>query len=418
MIEQFKRTLTASCGVGQGDNILVCCSGGIDSMVLLRLMLGVQAELDLKLHVVTVDHGLRCEAPGDAAFVLETCRNLGVEASLYELGMDPATPNLEEQARLRRYEAIYACRDKLDLRFMATGHTLDDQAETVLYRLARGTGLKGMQAMAYARPDGLIRPMLDITRAQIEAYARSQSIRYVTDQTNTDLTLTRNLIRQKIMPLLRRINPGATQALGRFAQIAREEHDLIEDQALALMDEALLMDWRICRVFDAPRLMAAPTAVLKCLAMHLVAGMLSEPRGIEAHQAQAVMDVLQGRVRAHTLKRRVRVERCNDYCTFSLAWHGPFYEIHVPGPGEYQLASIGQVVRIETSNCNRNAPLLIRSSMPGDTMAGKKVARLMADKRVIEPLRRFWPVLLSQGEVIGVAGIQDSRAQAELTFPL
>jgi hypothetical protein len=92
--------------------------------------------------------------------------------------------------------------------------------------------------------------------------------------------------------------------------------------------------------------------------------------------------------------------------------------MHVPGPGEYPLASIGQSLRIEASKCDRDAPLLIRSSMRGDTMAGKKVARLLADKHVIEPLRRFWPVLLSQGEVIGVAGIQDRRAQAELTFPL
>ena len=245
MIERFKHTLMQSCGVGRGDSILVCCSGGVDSMVLLRLMLAVKDELALKLHVVTVDHGLRCEAPGDAAFVLDTCRSLGVEASLYELGMDPHTPNLEEAARIKRYEAIQDCRVQLGMRFMATGHTLDDQAETVLYRLARGTGLRGMQGMAYARPDGLIRPMLDITRAEVEDYACVHAVRFVTDQTNADLTLTRNLIRKRIMPLMRLINPAVEQALGRFARIAREEQALIEDHVTDLQEHSLLVDWRI-----------------------------------------------------------------------------------------------------------------------------------------------------------------------------
>ncbi len=189
MLEKFKQTLTGLCGVKTGDGVLACCSGGIDSMVLLRLMKTASVELGLKLHAVTVDHGLRCEAPGDAQFVLDTCAALGVEASLYELKMDPKIPNLEEEARIRRYEAIRDCRNKLGYKFIATGHTTDDQAETLIYRLIRGTGIRGMSGMDYAGPDGLIRPMLNITRAEVEAFAKANDIRYVTDQTNADLTL-------------------------------------------------------------------------------------------------------------------------------------------------------------------------------------------------------------------------------------
>jgi len=396
-------------------------------MVLLRLMLAVKGELDLRLHVVTVDHGLRCEAPGDAAFVLDTCRDLGIEASLYELGMDRDTPNLEEAARIKRYAAIHDCRTRLGMRYMATGHTLDDQAETVLYRLARGTGLKGMQGMAYTRPDGLIRPMLDLTRVQVEAYARAHTIRFVTDQTNSDLTLTRNLIRQRIMPLLRLINPAVEQALGRFARIAQAEHAYVEDQARKLMDQAMITDWRICRVLDAPRLKAASEPVVQCLGMVLAAEMLGEPRGIEAPAAADVLEVMMGRKRAHTLRRCLRVEHNAGCVVFSMTGPGPFYALRVPGDGEYHVRQIGQRIRIEqktvfppSHDCggDGHAAFLIRSCLPGDKVADRKVVKLLADKRVIAPLRRFWPVLVSGDAVIGVAGMDVPGSPVEAAFPL
>jgi len=426
MIERFRHTLMHSCGVARGDRILVCCSGGVDSMVLLRLMLAVRDELDLKLHVVTVDHGLRCEAPGDAAFVLDTCRGLGVQASLYELGMDPRTPNLEEAARIKRYEAIQDCRVRLGMRSMATGHTLDDQAETVLYRLARGTGLKGMQGMAYARPDGLIRPMLDLTRREVEEYARAHTIGFVTDQTNDDLTLTRNLIRKRIMPLMRLINPAAQQALGRFARIAREEHGFVEDEARRLMDQAMIADWRICRVLDAARLKAAPEPVVQCLGMTLAAEMLGEPRGIEAPAAASVLEVMRGRARAHTVKRRLRVEHGAGSVAFSMVGRGPVYELGGCGQGDYLIPQIGQRVRIECKAASapvqgqgrgEHTDCRIRSWMPGDRVADRRVVKLLADKRVIVPLRRFWPVLACGDALVAVAGIDLPGASVRATFP-
>lgn len=383
-------------------------------MVLLRLMKQAQPELALELHVATVDHGLRCEAPGDAEFVLAMCREAGVEASLYTLKMNPRQPNLEEQARLRRYEAIWACRAVQGSRWVATGHTMDDQAETVLYRLIRGSGMRGVQGMAYRRPDGLIRPLLDITRVEVEAYAREQRVRYVTDRTNDDLTLARNLIRRKILPLMRAINPEAVQALSRFSGIAREESAILEAQARALRDEAMIVDWRICRVLDLACLQAASEAVFKRLIIALAADMLGEPRGIAAHEIDGILAVLKGSVRAYTLKRRVRVERTGDHLVLGLTGKGPFYTVPVAGPGEYRVESIGLGLRIEGAT----ARALIRSSLPGDRIGGRTVARLLADHRVIEPLRRFWPVLINDGGIIGVGGIRDPRCTTELVFPI
>lgn len=414
MIDRFLHTLTGPCGVNQGDRVLVCCSGGIDSMVLLRLMKQAQAKLALELHVVTVDHGLRCEAPGDAQFVLAMCRDEGVDASLYTLNMDPHQPNLEEAARLRRYTAIESCRAVQGARWVATGHTMDDQAETLIYRLIRGSGMRGAQGMAYVREDGLIRPMLDITRAEVEAYAREQGVRYVTDQTNADLTLARNHIRKKILPLMQALNPEAVQALHRFAGIAREENAVLDAQAQTLRAAALITDWRICRVFDPASLQAAPAAVFKRLAIAVAADMLGEPRGIAAQDVDGIQAVLHGSVRAYTLKRRVRVECTGDTLVFTSAGEGPFYEIPVAGPGTYRVEAIGQNVCIKGTPQNA----LIRSFLPGDRIDGDKVVKRLADQQVIEPLRRFWPVLISEGRILGVGGMVDPQANVHMEFPL
>jgi tRNA(Ile)-lysidine synthase len=417
MIDVFMHTLTIPCGVEREDSVLVCCSGGIDSMVLLRLMIKAQVQLNLRLHVVTVDHGLRCESPGDANFVLETCKALGIDASIYELRMDSRIANLEEQARMRRYEAIWDCRKRQGSRYVATGHTMNDQAETVLYRLIRGSGLKGLTGIAYAQPDGLIRPMLDITKAQVEAFARDQGIRFVTDRTNDDLSLTRNLIRKRLLPLMRKINPAVVNAIARFALISREESAYLEEAANALESEALKVDWGVCRIYDLERLKAAHAAVFKRLLIGVVSNMLGEPRGIEAQQVEWILDVLKDVTKAHTVKRRVRVERSGEHLVFSPTSGGPYYDLEVKASGEYCLPAIKQRLRLDIAK-GWDGPLHIRSYLPGDRLFGKKVAQILAEHGVMEHLRRFWPVLLSGGEIISVGGLPDPFGRVDLHFPL
>ncbi|HVN71975.1 MAG TPA: tRNA lysidine(34) synthetase TilS, partial [Desulfomonilia bacterium] len=183
----------------RGDSVLICVSGGIDSMVLLDLMQGTRDGMDLRLGVIHVDHGLRKDESGsDARFVQDRCSDLFLEFHLVELNMDPNTANLEEEARKRRYDAIQGLRQRYAYDHAATGHTLDDQAETVLYRVIRGTGIRGLSGMEYRRPDGVIRPMLGISRSRVSEYALQKGIRYVNDRTNDDTRLARNLIRSEV----------------------------------------------------------------------------------------------------------------------------------------------------------------------------------------------------------------------------
>lgn len=211
LLDTFMSALTGPCAVKNNDSVLVCVSGGIDSMVLLDLMRCASQSLDLRLGVIHVDHGLRKKESGqDAFFVQEWCQKLSLEFYLARLMMTPGTANLEEEARKMRYDAIRDFKTRHGYAFAATGHTLEDQAETVLYRIIRGTGIRGLAGMEYKRPDGLIRPMLGISRTRVKEYATAQGLAYVNDSTNTDLRLARNLIRSAVIPVMERITPGCT----------------------------------------------------------------------------------------------------------------------------------------------------------------------------------------------------------------
>jgi tRNA(Ile)-lysidine synthetase-like protein len=417
MLERFKKTLTGACGVKPGDGVLACCSGGVDSMVLLRLMKKASMELGLNLHAVTVDHGLRCEAPGDAQFVLDTCEALGVEASLYELKMNPKIPNLEEAARIRRYEAIRDCRNKLGFKFIATGHTADDQAETIIYRLIRGTGIRGMSGMDYAGPNGLIRPMLDITRAEVEAYAEANGVRFVTDQTNNDLTLVRNLIRKRILPVMREINPLAQIAISRFASIAAIENAYIADEAYKLIGSALIHDWNVCRVYDARMLKDAPAALLHRMIIKLSADILGDPRGIPATDVEQSLMVIRGKSRAHTIMRRVRITRDGNYLSFERYPSGHLLSLSCKGfpdepqtviknDGVYSVNPIEKRLEIKGIADGRNAE--VRFYLRGDRVQDKKVAGIFQEKRIPLPLRKYWPVILLDHEIVSIAGLLDT----------
>ncbi len=408
MLDSFVKTLTGPCMVRQGGSVLACCSGGIDSMVLLDLLVLAAGPLCLRLGVVHADHGIRGEeSRKDALFVSESCKKLGLPCHVYRLGMSPDEPNLEEQARLLRYDKILACMNEQGYLSAATGHTMDDQAETLVYRLIRGSGIRGLAGMEYRSANGVIRPMLTFTREQIEGYAAKRGIAYSEDGTNLDTTLARNLIRREIVPLMKRINSSAVKAISRLAGIAREEGEFIERQVSALEDSSRVIDWGIVRAYRHADLENAPPAVLKRLMIRIVSTMIDEPRGIDSLQVEDIAGVVEGRKAAHTVKRKVLVSRDEDCVVFSTSGAGPFYDITIQKPGTYMIEPLHQQVRIDF---DKGMGLFhLRSHMPGDRFQGRRVVRLLADKEVTKSLRPFWPVLVSGGEVVSVVGMRDSR---------
>ena len=243
-VQQTEATLLAYCrrqGLLQsGNRVIAACSGGADSMALLLFLLRCRKLLGIDVLAAHVDHGIRGAASrADADFVADFCRKNGVELLLYDAlreGVNVPPRPSEEWARGLRYaffDRIAAQRQAL----VATAHTCSDQAETVLFRMARGTGLHGMGGIS-PRRGCYRRPLLCLTRSETEAYCAALGQSYVQDETNRDPIYARNRIRQDAVPALCYANPAAERNVVRLCEQLRALDDWLNQKAAALLQQA------------------------------------------------------------------------------------------------------------------------------------------------------------------------------------
>lgn len=244
-IQCFARqeTLFAPAVPGQPLRLCAAVSGGADSMALLRVLLALQPVFGYSLSACHVNHGLRGDAADrDEAFVRAECARLGVEVRVFhpeDTGLTvPAHPGEDWARRLR-----CACFDALlagGIDRVATAHTATDQAETLLFRLARGTGLHGAGAIRPARP-GFCRPLLCLTRAETEALCAVFGQAFVTDETNAGDAYARNRLRHGALPALRSVNAAAEVNLARFCEKAARADAYFVRQAEQLLEDAAVL---------------------------------------------------------------------------------------------------------------------------------------------------------------------------------
>lgn len=226
-----------------GAVLVVACSGGADSMALLAVLDAKKQEKKWQLHVVHVQHHLRgLEAERDAELVASFCaehrlvyQRFDVEVRAYAHRQHLS---LETAARTLRYEALEAYRQKVQGSAIVTGHHRDDQAETVLLNLVRGTGTKGLRGML-GRNGYVVRPFLEATRAEMEACCREQHLAYCLDSTNEDQTNKRNRVRHELLPLLATYNPQIKKSLALTACLAAEDEACLEELAQNYLREHL-----------------------------------------------------------------------------------------------------------------------------------------------------------------------------------
>lgn len=227
--------------------VLLAVSGGADSVALLRACEKLWREEpgDGRLVVLHANHQLRgAESDADADFVAALCETLGLPCVSRRLNVSVTGNGPEADARLARYAFFEETAEKLGARYLFTAHTRDDQAETVLHHVIRGTGLAGLAGMRKTRPltpgVTLLRPMLDATREEVLAYLAALGQPFREDSSNAALIFTRNRIRQTLMPLLEAdFNPRVENALLRLAELARETVDFLDGETEKLYAAAV-----------------------------------------------------------------------------------------------------------------------------------------------------------------------------------
>ncbi|MCL2183264.1 MAG: tRNA lysidine(34) synthetase TilS [Chitinispirillia bacterium] len=213
--------------------VLAGVSGGADSTALVHLLHHYAAALEItRLAIAHVNHNLRGpESGGDEAFVRETAKRLGIE--IFCAGLDGSSAanskdGVEEWARRHRYAFFTNTAKANSFNYIATAHTINDQAETVILRMARGSGLRGLRGILPVREDGVIRPLIRTERQALTGWLAERGIDWREDSSNADTKFRRNLVRAKIIPLLNDINPAAVKNIAACAEEAAKAWEAAE----------------------------------------------------------------------------------------------------------------------------------------------------------------------------------------------
>ena len=311
-----------------GQTVLVGVSGGADSVALAAVLrsLGRYA-----LRIAHVHHGLRADAEADAEFVADLAEKWDLPFCLERIDVPGLAKTwrvgVEEAARRGRYEALSAIATRAGAKLLAVGHHADDQVETILHRILRGTHLRGLAGMLPGRPLGggisLVRPLLWARRAQIEAFCRSAGLTWRTDHTNQQTDFTRNFIRHELLPLVReRLNVRADEAVLRLGAAARQAEATLAELAAGLVERACRkrsgdkLVLRVGPLRKAPRPLAA-------VALRTALESLSAPQQeLSAERFEDLLAVLAGEVPAVDLPGGFRAE-CDGRC---ISLSGPAVE--------------------------------------------------------------------------------------------
>jgi len=434
---RFAGRLNGSGGARDGEILVVAVSGGVDSVALLHLLRFTPGLPDVTLVAAHVDHAMRPGSRGDAAWVSGLCRAWGVTAEIRRL--DPA-PLTEAEARTARYAVLEEVRAKHGAHQVLTAHHADDQAETVLFRALRGTGLRGLRGIPERRAPAVWRPLLPFDRDDIVGYAARVGLSWREDPTNAG-GFARNVIRHEVLPLVERtVAAGARRALRGLARRARDDEAAwrsLEGEILARVDareeaEGYSLDRRaLLALHPAVRARVIRGLVRRLggtlhdtgtrLAVEFTragssGGKLSLGAGIWLRRDLERLGVVRGE--APVVDRPVvvaepgqgRLRAVLGGRTYDVAWS--------TGTGDATTGSREPSPEGQSFAVARVAfPLTVRSWRPGDRMrlayGSKKLKKLFLEARVAAGERARVPVLVdAAGSVLWVPGVARSVEQA------
>jgi tRNA(Ile)-lysidine synthase len=257
----LEQTLEQGGVIRKGDRVLVACSGGSDSVGLAAILAAIAKPMELTLSIAHVNHGVRHSAWQDEAVALRTGAALAVPVTIVAL-----EPQKRDEATLRdaRYDALIACAAERGANVVATGHNAEDQTETVLLALFRGTGPQGLAGMPSRREltsgVDLARPLLRVEREQIRAYVQRAGLPYAVDPTNADGQLRRNAVREALVAL-RPLFPGLDAAVSRAAEVVGAELSGAPEAFLRRQVRDALRDHEALRGVDFEHVEAAVRAL-------------------------------------------------------------------------------------------------------------------------------------------------------------
>jgi tRNA(Ile)-lysidine synthase len=426
--------------IQRGDGVVVAVSGGPDSTALMHILNMLKDEMGFWMVPAHLDHRLRPESDLDAEFVREMSRKLGLEAQVKVVNVRDLAArrgvSLEEAGRGARYAFFDEIRASSGARVIATAHHMDDVLETFFLRIFRGSSLKGLTGIAPARA-GIVRPLIETSRARIIRFLEDEEIPYRIDSTNLDISGDRNFVRNRIIPTVEEHFLNFRKPLQRTIELLGEEEQFVNEMAQELYSQAISsseagLEMSIPGLRSVPMVLASRVILL---ALYTLSG--PDVRWTRSHvetiwkllrsaSPSAVAHLPGGLMVAREYDRRVLSRRTAAELT-------PQPVVLVSGPGTVEVPGTGHILKLQLREREGMSlkefdgitaaafdadevsfPLTVRSPMPGDRFrpwglqGTRKLKKVLIDLKIPRDLRKRLPLLLKGGTILWIPGVRRS----------
>ncbi len=437
IIKRVGATISTNRMLVRGDRVVVAVSGGPDSVCLLDILYRLRDTLGIDLVVAHFDHGLRPgEDESETQFVesLTQSLNLPFKTKRTQALLIAGSPSLEERAREARYRFLEQVKKETHAQKIALGHNLNDQAETILMRLLRGSGPSGLGGITPQREDRVVRPLIELTREEIEGYLGKRGLRYVSDSSNRNTTFLRNRIRLELLPQIKKYQPRIVEILGKTAGIMRTEEVWLEEEAGAWINDFAEQGANGEVSIPLPPFRALPEALKGRVIRQVLRRVGGNLRRVGFRHVEAVNRLAVGErpQASFNLPNRITASRVYDRLVFSgkdlRSQNGYCY--FLDGPGEFHLESLNCTITLEEIGIWVPAdlraspwiafidadrityPLTVRNFRAGDRfvplgMGGRrKVKDFFIDLKVPSETRKSTPILTCRDNLVWVCGLR------------
>jgi tRNA(Ile)-lysidine synthase len=433
IVDRFEQALIKYGLLTKEDRVLIALSGGPDSMALLHLFNLLRAKYNLTIAAAHLDHAIRPVSTRDRQFCRQACQALQIKFYSKRLNIPALAKrqgiSLEEAGRAARYAYFDTLASKYKFNKIATGHTLDDAVETILFNLARGTGLSGLAGIPRKR-DSIIRPLIDFEKKELLSWLKTVKVKYVQDTSNRSLAYARNRIRHKILPELEKINPAVRGNIARLSHIASEELEFIRDLAVSAYNEVLIEGGKSKIVLDLGKLTQYDKSLRKKVLKEAVKNLSGNAGNLSSDDFSRALGIIDGKSGGKTpLAGGIYIEKSQGRLALLKA-SSPFQGIslRIPGITPLPIGSIEAKIipkiemgALDRTNCNiyldfnKMTNIAVTFHFDGAKirplgMSGHKLlSNIFIDCKIPEFERQSIPILLSGNEIAWIAGVMISE---------
>ncbi len=417
-IGAVEKTLSDYNMLSAGDTVIVALSGGADSVSLLNALNSLKEKYSLTLKAAHINHNLRgAEAERDENFVRKICAEKDIDLFVKSVDIKKVSENKKISEELAGREERYKFFSELSEKYnakIATAHTADDNAETVIFNLIRGAGLNGVCGIKPVR-DNIIRPLIDLSREDVEIYCRENSIEFVTDSTNLTDDYTRNKIRRKIIPVMKEINPGLINTISEETKTFSDYNSYLELKIGKIIDDCVCENGYSCE-----KLKTIPEKLRMSVIYELLKRNSIQPQRKHIELIVSILDCgevdLCGNFRAVSKQGVLRFLKTD----VEKSYFSPI-ELKTPLYFEFNKKeySVKEIKNIPDENILKLSVIerkpVFRTRQPGDkfTLAKRKVTKslkkLFNEMKIPEEKRDEILVLADENEVLWIEGIGASE---------